>query len=224
MTNSHKKILLLIILLGCAGSAFGYTWKFTNATSKWLVIQVILAGINYNRENHQGVYLAVVGPGRNTEFAFESSFSPTKQAPFSNILIATYDKNFGGIDPTNRILLPTALQVFKSMAEDTKKDGGQDKLLKHSLKEISIKWIPNIAWDTFNKKIQEALPKLIGGTDSLEKAIGEGAENILSPSGFVVQSFMEFIFHSKNADRVGRTFIIIDDKSAGLLLAAKKKE
>jgi len=160
------KVLLALGFLGFSGSAFGYTWTFTNITNKPLLVQVILAGW-YNVDSHLGVYFNVVKPGQNTDFSWGFG-NPRAGHCLSSIRVAALDKNIMG-----QVMYDRALRNDRALFDDHADNGGQNKMLRHPLREQDILFLADRTWGMFDDKAQKAASKLTG---AITGAVGEAAK------------------------------------------------
>jgi len=239
----NKKVLLALGFLGFSGSALGWTWTFTNVTNKVLLVQVILSGW-YNVDSHLGVYFNVVKPGENANFSWGLG-NPRAGHCLSSIRVAVLSKDIMGLAMYNR-----ALNDDRKLFDDHAVNGGQNKMLRHPLRESNIVFLKDRTWGMFDEKAQKAASELTG---AVAGTLGEAAKLIAAATvtagtggaaapvvgaagaagasmldfspifksvGGIVQPFMELMRRSKCT---GRHFDIVETQEAGLTLVTKEK-
>jgi hypothetical protein len=171
----NKKLVLALGLLGFGGSALGYTWTFTNVTNKILLVQVILAGW-YNVDSHLGVYFNVVKPGENADFSWGLG-NPRAGHCLSSIRVAVLSKDIMGLPMYNR-----ALNNDRKLFDDHAVNGGQNRMLRHPLRESNIVFLKDKTWGMFDEKAQKAASELTG---AVAGTLGEAAKLIAAATATV---------------------------------------
>ena len=235
MNFINKKVLLALAFLSIGGSAFGYSWIFTNVTNKILLIEVKLFG-------WPSRYLSTVKPGRNANFEWEFG-NPRAGHCIEHIRLAELSKDILGEE-----LYAKALVNLGGVPENL--------LHQHPLRETNITWVPGLVWDTFDQKAQDAAAALsstafeavgevakLAATAAAAAATGgasvaaEGAaaatvgtaaaaagssmldfSSIFKSLGGVTKSIMTLMEKSKC---IGRHFDIVESPETGLTLATK---
>lgn len=233
----NTKVLLALAFLGFNGSAFGHSWAFTNVTNKTLLVQVILSGW-YNVDSHLGVYFNVIKPGENADFSWGFG-NPRVGHCLSSIRVAELSRNIMGDAMYRR-----AVNNDRGLFDDHATNGGQNKMLRHPLRELDIVFLTDRTWGMFDEKAQKAAGELTksvtgtlgeaaklataaaataatGGAAAPAAAVGSSLDfsAVFTSLGGVVQPFMELMRRSKCT---GRHFDIVEVND-NLVLVTKEK-
>lgn len=169
MNFISKKILLVLALLGCSGSAFGYVWTFTNITDEPILIELRLLAWGY-------IYYDIVNPGQNST-RFEWPMGSVKAGfCIDKFFIGTLDaqalKDIFG-DAEN----PRAEEIARVCSDAN----NRVKLARIGKSEPSIRWVSGQKWGTFDqisKDAVNALSESVGDLagESTNLAVAAGAE------------------------------------------------
>ena len=176
MNCFNKNVLLALAFLGFSGSAFGYTWTFTNAVAN----PVCAVLVDFRLLAHSAIYYDILFPGQNSS-RFEwpagiPGFGGSLKAGFcvDKFLIGELNENdlknlFG------KTTIPST-QEIKNVCNNKTAD-----LARIGKREPSIEWISGQKWGTFDTASRDAVNVLSRSVTNLageaaNVAVAAGAE------------------------------------------------